>query len=439
MSGIFTDNFNSYSDGDLDGQGSWTRSAGGHFQVENDVAEGTHGVSCIDDSLTTVYKDGTARTSGNQVFYTKVTTYPVTGGSRYWRIRLVQSTGGGSPYLEIEFNSAHNITLNGNTIQTYNENTWYEVQVQWRNSPDYRGSVNINKGGWSNWYSGSGNWTTGLDRIQISRYYGSGHTDPTYIDYIAESTLSLPSTTITSNPPTLTNSTSATFEFTSDTYGATFETNLDSAGWVVSVSPKSYTSLSSAEHNFKVRAKDMMGRYDDTPAEYSWEVDTDPPSSTIDIHPTDPSGPDVHFEFSCNEPDSTFETKIDVEGWESLGTSDTKDYVDLAHGEHTFYVRATDLAGNTETSYPSNTWDVYNPPYIDLDWTDASGNELGFKIERKVGPSGTWEYLDEVGEGITTYHDVDIEAGETYYYRVYAYNGTGSSTYSNEASDTVPE
>ncbi len=73
---------------------------------------------------------------------------------------------------------------------------------------------------------------------------------------------------------------------------------------------------------------------------------------------------------------------------------------------------------------------------IDLSWQDNSGNEDGFKIERKkVGESFSLIYT--TGANITSYSDTGIEANTTYYYRVHAYNTAGDSAYSNEAFDTT--
>ena len=72
---------------------------------------------------------------------------------------------------------------------------------------------------------------------------------------------------------------------------------------------------------------------------------------------------------------------------------------------------------------------------VNLNWTDNSTNEEGFKIERKFG-AGNYELIGTVSENITTYSDQNnIQPGKAYVYRVYAYNKAGNSiTYSNESS-----
>lgn len=71
---------------------------------------------------------------------------------------------------------------------------------------------------------------------------------------------------------------------------------------------------------------------------------------------------------------------------------------------------------------------------IQLSWTDNSGNEDGFKIERKLGEFGTYAPIATVGANVTTYTDPGLTANNYYYYRVRSYSAAnGDSHYSNEA------
>jgi hypothetical protein len=70
---------------------------------------------------------------------------------------------------------------------------------------------------------------------------------------------------------------------------------------------------------------------------------------------------------------------------------------------------------------------------IDLIWTDNSNNETGFKIERRT-ETGSYIEVATVSANVTTYIDTGLSESTTYYYRIKAFNGAGSSDYSNEAS-----
>src|SRR5919112_995310 len=86
-------------------------------------------------------------------------------------------------------------------------------------------------------------------------------------------------TTITSQPADPTNSTSASFSFTSNHTGSSvsFECSLDGSAFSACTSPKSYTGLTNGPHTFEVRAKDGTV-VDQTPASYTWTVDTAAPT-----------------------------------------------------------------------------------------------------------------------------------------------------------------
>jgi PKD repeat protein len=73
---------------------------------------------------------------------------------------------------------------------------------------------------------------------------------------------------------------------------------------------------------------------------------------------------------------------------------------------------------------------------LTLAW-DANGEPVGgYKLY--VGPSsGNYTSSVDVGNN-TTYTQTDLEAGETYYFVVTAYNTYGESGYSNEVNDGIP-
>ena len=86
-------------------------------------------------------------------------------------------------------------------------------------------------------------------------------------------------------------------------------------------------------------------------------ADTTPPDTVIN---SGPSGTvktrDASFTFSSTEPSSTFECSLDGAAF-SACSSPTR-YTGIANRSHTFKVRATDAAGNTDQSPASRTWKV---------------------------------------------------------------------------------
>lgn len=171
----------------------------------------------------------------------------------------------------------------------------------------------------------------------------------------------LPNTFIDTKPPLRTNNTTASFTFHAvPATGASFQCNLDEAGFVAC--PASYTDLVEGSHDFEVRAMNGAGA-DPSPAGYSWTIDLTPPDAIIDSQPSDGSpGVSVSFTFHSTELNSTFQCKLDavVKPCTASGAV----LKNLSDGLHTFEVRATDPAGNESTPGPfpggTYTWTVDN-------------------------------------------------------------------------------
>jgi len=164
-----------------------------------------------------------------------------------------------------------------------------------------------------------------------------------------------PQTTINAGPNPLVSNAAATFSFSSNEAGATFQCGLDGAPLAACNSPSSPSGLGDGPHTFGVQATDPAGNADLTPATWSWRVDTTHPETTIN---TGPSGTVsirlASFAFSSNETGSTFECALDGASL-SLCTSPAS-YSALADGPHKFVVRATDPAGNVDMTAASQSW-----------------------------------------------------------------------------------
>lgn len=184
-----------------------------------------------------------------------------------------------------------------------------------------------------------------------------------------------PNTVIDEKPEAVTNSTGAVFTYEAPT-ATGYECKLDSA--LFSSCPETgveYSGLAEGTHSFQVRGVNASGP-DPTPASYSWRVDTTPPTTTLDSHPADPSpGTSAAFGFHASETGATFECSLD-QGAAPDSFSPCvsgKTYTNLADGEYTFKVRATDQAGNQQTAPTEFTWTVDNsladttPPETKID------------------------------------------------------------------------
>ena len=85
--------------------------------------------------------------------------------------------------------------------------------------------------------------------------------------------------------------------------------------------------------------------------------DTTPPDTTIDSGPSGTvQSSSASFSFSSSESGSNFECRLDSGSWGAC--TSPKEYTGLSNGSHTFEVRATDSAGNTDSTPASRTWTV---------------------------------------------------------------------------------
>ena len=97
---------------------------------------------------------------------------------------------------------------------------------------------------------------------------------------------------------------------------------------------------------------------------------------------------------------------------------------------------ATTLS-DTPTAPSSLAASAISSSRVDLQWTDSSTNETGFKVERSTDGTN-FSQLATVGRDVTTYSSRSLTADTKYYYRVRAYNAAGDSGYSPIATATPP-
>lgn len=76
------------------------------------------------------------------------------------------------------------------------------------------------------------------------------------------------------------------------------------------------------------------------------------------------------------------------------------------------------------------------PNQVDLAWSDNSGNETDFEIQRR-GPTGDWTRIALVAANTTRFIDFAVSPNTAYAYRVQAQNDSGASAWSNELAVTT--
>ena len=125
----------------------------------------------------------------------------------------------------------------------------------------------------------------------------------------------------------------------------------------------SFTGVQTASGTFTV-----VPNYPDCAGTFSWTAkttalppDTTPPDTTIADGPAGPTGRNApSFSFASTEPDGTFECRVDAAAFAAC--SSPFKAATLADGPHTFEVRATDKAGNTDPTPALRSFTVDTTP-----------------------------------------------------------------------------
>ncbi len=182
MPTIFEDDFNSYSNGELVGQGGWLEEQ----RKEKVIVQGTtvkEGAKAVEITSgapgnVSVYKDGALTATGKITIYFRSPNVGVTdfilnlreGGSN--KIYIAAWADGNLKYYD---GSAWQI------IDPYSANIWYSIEIEWRIS-DHKARYRLEGGSWTGWDFTNLSWSSGVDRVWIQASAGN----PCFFDYIAQ-------------------------------------------------------------------------------------------------------------------------------------------------------------------------------------------------------------------------------------------------------------
>jgi hypothetical protein len=136
----------------------------------------------------------------------------------------------------------------------------------------------------------------------------AGNVDPTPAHHAWTIDTTVLDTQIDSGPAALSTSADATFDFSANKGGVTYECSLDGAAYAACTDPVTFTGLPDGAHDLKVRANDGLGNVDVTPAEHAWTIDTGAPETSIAAGPaTVTNVKDAPFDFESDTPGVTYE------------------------------------------------------------------------------------------------------------------------------------
>ena len=178
---IFTDDFESYPLADINGQGGWTAPSGVIVQSTT-TFEGSKAMLIGAEGY--VIKSGTTRNDGKITLYINA----VSSSTDNWLTHyLYEST---TRIMQFQLNNsgigAATVALYDNTatwrkIDDIPINDWFYLEIEWQSS-DHKLRANVNGGTWSSWFSGTNNWSSGIDTIRFYSHPSFGN----FIDRIAQ-------------------------------------------------------------------------------------------------------------------------------------------------------------------------------------------------------------------------------------------------------------
>ena len=167
-------------------------------------------------------------------------------------------------------------------------------------------------------------------------------------------------------------------------------TRAGDGSWSVAASP----SLPDGDYIARAEQLDGAGNTG-TSAAHSFTVDTTAPNTFFTQTPPAITGAtSADFRFDANEAGASFECRVDGGAWSACTSPDVRSA--LSSGSHTFQVRATDAAGNTDATPASVTWTVntalpalaLDAPVDGTDTSDATPDFSGY-AGTAAGDSGT--------------------------------------------------
>lgn len=176
---ILTDDFNSYTDGNLNGQGWWTGST--QFQVQEIIAKEGKAISGTGHA-SVIIKIGTAQASGKMGCYLR-------SSVKNDGVSLVFTNPALTDLAVIELGSSGNIRARSTNwfdlLANYEVNTWYYCEAEWSSAQGGKVRFRATKdgdipGNWSDWKNTRNIGT--CDRIRLYRTNANG---TGYWDYIA--------------------------------------------------------------------------------------------------------------------------------------------------------------------------------------------------------------------------------------------------------------
>lgn len=146
MAYAYVQDFEGYSDGELNGQDGWTVSYTGYYSIQGTCVEGSKAIGGPVSAGTTsrrAYKDWDGAARGFQTFY------------GMWDGDAGDGNAGCSIGWDMIYFQPGELKLASTTICSFISNKWYQIEYEWRSVPTMQNRARARNytddGAWSSW------------------------------------------------------------------------------------------------------------------------------------------------------------------------------------------------------------------------------------------------------------------------------------------------
>ena len=196
------------------------------------------------------------------------------------------------------------------------------------------------------------------------------------------------------------------------------ECKLDDGPWSSCPAQPTFTVTDDGRHTLLARGKDSLARVDDTPASYSWTVDTQAPSARLTSYPSGTTtSRSASVSFESDDPSADFTCQLDAGPAEPC--TSPKTYDNLSYGGHAITVQAHDPAGNASSGAVAR-WTITRDNHTRVDSGPASPTSLTTATVTFSSASASATYVCRVDDGAwasctspATYHGL-LEGGHEF-------------------------
>ena len=242
---------------------------------------------------------------------------PLSDGSHTFNVRAIDNVGladtSPASYTWVVDTTAPDTTITANPTNPSNTNnpTFSFTGNDGSGSGVASFECQVDGGAYAACTSGSnfGPLSDGSHTFNVRTIDNAGNTDATPASYTWVVDTTAPDTTIDSNPTDPSNNTTPTFTFSSPDLTAVFECSIDGGAFSACTSPNTLAALADGSHTFAVRAIDLLGNVDPSPASYTWTIKTNAPVVT---NVTSPTADGTYFAGDTITVTVTFDTAVNL-------------------------------------------------------------------------------------------------------------------------------